>query len=168
MKKGKLFLVLLIGLWSLILGWGMAWALEKPTGFDALKSIDPVPTRYQAGYDLYLETCSGCHVPIPPGVLPIETWKQLLEKPDKHYGTQLTEMIRLTQLLIWEYVSTFSRPLLTDEPVPLYVEQSRYFKALHPRVELPKPTTAKSCLICHPQAANFDYRTLIPEWEEAP
>jgi hypothetical protein len=100
--------------------------------------------------------------------MPIETWKQLLEKPDKHYGTQLTEMIRLTQLLIWEYLSTFSRPLLPDEPVPFYVEQSRYFKALHPRVELPKPTTTKSCLICHPQAANFDYRTLSPEWEEAP
>ena len=173
----KVILYLLLGLWSLVLGWGMALALERPTQLDSdslpsplthLKSVDPVPTRYQPGYELYLETCSSCHIALPPGVLPSESWKKLLEEPDDHYGEQLTELIRITQLLIWEYLSTFSRPLLKDEPLPLYVERSRYFRALHPRVDLPDPTTSKTCLTCHPNASQFDYRTLTPEWEDAP
>lgn len=162
--KAQVITFLLLGFWSLLLGLGAAFALDNGT----LKSTDLVPSRYQLGYESYLETCSGCHLPIPPAVLPIESWKRLLEQPDKHYGTSLTGFNRLTQRLMWDYLSTFSRPLSINEPLPLYVEQSRYFKALHPRVDLPKPTSSKTCLVCHPKAEQFDYRTLTPEWENAP
>lgn len=165
--KAQVITFLLLGFWSLLLGLGAAFALDSGT----LKSTNAVPSRYQAGYDAYLETCSGCHLPIPPEVLPSESWKKLLEQPDKHYGTSLTgstELNRLTQRLMWDYLSAFSRPLSINEPLPLYVEQSRYFKALHPRVDLPKPTTSKTCVVCHPNAAQFNYRTLAPEWEDAP
>ena len=159
----KFILFLVIGLWCLTLGSGVAIALDKER-----PSTDIIPPRYEIGYDLYLETCTTCHLPIPPAVMPIESWKQLLEQPDKHYGTSLKGFNRLTQRLLWDYLSAFSRPLSPNEPVPLYAEQSRYFKALHPRVELPKPLSPKTCLVCHPQATNFDYRTLAPEWGEAP
>jgi hypothetical protein len=155
-----LLVSLIIGLWCISLGWGMAFALGK--------SVDSVPSRYQVGLDLYLENCSGCHIAIPPEVLPTETWKQLLEKPEDHYGQSLTNLIRITQLLIWEYVSIFSRPLSTNEPVPLLIEQSRYFKALHPKVKFSEPVTTKTCVTCHPGVAQFDYRTLTPEWDNAP
>ena len=117
----KVIAVLLLGFWSLLLGTGLAYALDN----QEIPSTDPVPGRYQAGYELYLETCSSCHLPIPPGVLPSETWKKLLEQPDNHYGTNLTGINRLTQRLLWDYLSAFSRPLAIDEPVPLYTEQSR-------------------------------------------
>ncbi len=170
----QIILCLAIAVWSLTLGWGIAQAFnasavaapisaaQKSTG------TDPVPSRYQPGYESYLEKCASCHIPVPPAVLPTETWKRLLEKPDDHYSTSIPEMVRLTQLLTWDYLSVFSRPLTTDEPLPLLVERSRYFKALHPRVQLPEEVTLKTCAICHPNAQQFDYRTLSPEWENAP
>jgi hypothetical protein len=157
----------LITFWSLFLGWGIALALEQPSSQNFLKSVDPVPTRYQPGYELYLEKCSSCHIPVPPAVLPTETWQQILQKPEEHYGKKV-ELVRLNQLLIWDYLKIFSRLLLPNEPVPQLMEQSRYFKALHPKVDLPKPLTFPTCITCHPKAASFDYRTLSPAWENAP
>jgi len=28
--------------------------------------------------------------------------------------------------------------------------------------------TAKTCIVCHPNVAQFDFRTLTPEWNDAP
>jgi hypothetical protein len=154
----RIILLLLLGLWSIIAGAGMALAL------DGSNAVDPVPERFQTGQNLYLETCSGCHVPIPPQVLPTETLQAILENPDNHYGTSVP-LVRITQVVIWDYVRNFSRPLSKEEPQPVYVGQSRYFKALHPQVDLPKPVTHQTCIVCHPQAGAFDYRTLSPEWE---
>jgi hypothetical protein len=154
-------LLCLVGLWSISLGMGMALALDNS------KLTDAVPQRLQTGQDLYLETCAGCHIPIPPAVLPIETWQTILEKPNNHYGTKVP-LVRITQVLIWDYLRTFSRPLNREEVEPVYVGTSRYFKALHPRVTLPKPVTHKTCIVCHPGAEQFDYRTLSPEWENSP
>ncbi len=179
-QRSPLVLLLLIVLWSVALGWGMALAIDplgdvsNPKSKIALhssddslnlKSVDPVPSNLQIGQELYLENCSSCHIPIPPAVLPTETWRKLLQEPQQHYGKKLPPLVRISQLLIWEYVKTFSRTLDQDEPMPIYMEQSRYFKALHPQVELPNPLTHRSCIICHPGAKKFDYRSLTPEWE---
>jgi Dihaem cytochrome c len=163
-----LLVLLLISLLCIGLGRGMAFALDTSSLNSAAKVVDTVPSRYQNGLELYLETCSGCHVPIPPEVMPTETWKKLLENPEDHYGQSLTDLIRITQVLIWDYLSAFSRPLTTNEPIPLYAYQSRYFKALHPKVEFSQPVTTETCIRCHPGANKFDYRTLTPEWEDAP
>jgi hypothetical protein len=165
MVRQKLALLLLaIAAWSISIGWGMAVAIANPA---LIKSVDPVPERYQTGQELYLENCSGCHIAIPPEVMPTETWKQLLEKPENHYGQSLTNIDRITQLLIWDYLRTFSRSLTVKEPIPLYIAQSRYFKVLHPKVKLPKTVTHETCVTCHPGASKFDFRTLTPEWEDA-
>jgi len=131
-------------------------------------SVDPVPTRYEPGFQAYLETCASCHIAVPPEVLPTESWREILRKPDNHFGVVIPNYNRLTQLLIWDYLSNFSRPLPPDSPLPLYVEKSRYFKALHPRVTMPPDMTSKSCVTCHPNVKNFNFRTLTPEWDDAP
>lgn len=165
------------------LGWGLALAFNRPSspgpiaqvtlpqapssagGLPAnARPVDPIPSRYQPGFEAYLETCSSCHVALPPEVLPLESWQQILRRPDKHFGTTIPNLNRLTQLLIWDYVSTFSRPLPPNAPVPLYAEKSRFFKALHPQVDLPPDMTVKSCVACHPNVAQFDFRSLTPEW----
>jgi hypothetical protein len=156
---GSLFLSLAIA-FCITLGLGMSFALGE--------SVDPVPSRFQSGQELYLENCSGCHIAIAPEVLPTETWKQLLEKPEDHYGQSLKSLIRISQLLMWEYLQTFSRPLNPGEPVPLLIDQSRYFKALHPKVKFSEPVTHKTCIQCHPGVAQFNYQTLTPEWQDAP
>lgn len=147
---------------SLVLGWNAAVAIEYS------QSVDPVADSYQIGREIYLKNCSGCHAAIPPEVLPTDTWRKLLQNPQKHYGKKLPELISFDARLIWNYLKDFSRPLAQDEPVPMYAYQSRYFKALHPRVELPNPPTELSCQSCHPGAQKFDYRTLAPEWENSP
>ena len=158
----------LICLWSIALGWGMAIA-TNPAHLVSQAQSTPTSAsnNFRLGKKVYLENCSSCHIPIPPGVLPTETWKQILEKPQKHYGTQLPSRISPLTLLMWDYLRTFSRPLPPEAIVPEYVYQSRYFKALHPRVELPKAASHKTCISCHAGAKQLDYRSLTPEWENA-
>jgi hypothetical protein len=163
-RRSPLILFLLILLWSVILGVGLAQATEPANP----GTVDPVPERYELGQELYLENCATCHVGVPPAVLPSETWRQLIEDPTEHYSVQLPPIVDPPRLLIWEYVRTFSRPTAPEEPVPYRVDESRFFKALHPKVELPRPTRLGSCISCHPGAADFNYRSLAPEWEDAP
>jgi hypothetical protein len=151
---------------TVISGWGLAIAVDPPAG--GYRSVDPAAARFQEAQALYVDTCSACHIPLPAEVLPTETWRKLLEKPEVHYGVSLNQLISVSQLMIWNYLNAYSRPLNFDEPQPLYVAQSRYFKALHPRVELPKPINHRSCVICHPGARQYDYQTLNPQWDEAP
>ncbi|MEA5534872.1 cytochrome [Crocosphaera sp. XPORK-15E] len=158
---------LAIALWCVSIGWSFTQALE--TSPILAQSQNPLRPRTEVGKELYVSTCSGCHIPIPPEVLPTETWQELLEKPNKHYGTSIPNFIRLSQVLIWDYLKTSSRPILIKEaPIPFYIEQSQYFKILHPRVEFTEPITHKSCIVCHPGVKQFDYRTLTPEWKDSP
>lgn len=182
---------LILGCLSLLGGWGIAQAttpnaLAAPPAIaqniptSAIKkslgpvipenprSVDPIPTRYIPGFESYIETCTGCHIALPPEVLPLESWQEILRRPDNHYGVSIPNINRFTQLLIWDYVSTFSRPLPPNSPVPIYTEKSRYFKALHPKVPLAPEMTANTCVACHPQAPLFDFVTLTPEWQDAP
>lgn len=182
-KRSPLVLFFLLLLWSLVLGWGLAQASDlsghermlapapPPSENLALSAsigtVDPVPPSHQLGQTLYLENCATCHIGVPPAVLPSETWRQVLQD-SQHYGRQIDLMVDPPRLLVWNYLRDFSRPLLDEEAPPFRVDDSRYFKALHPRVDLPQPTRLDSCLSCHINARQFDFRTLASEWQDAP
>lgn len=160
------FLLGVILCFTMFLGGVMAIAVASPaSGF---RPVDPATGRFVEPQAVYVENCSGCHVPLPAEVLPTQTWRLLIEKPEAHYGVALDQIISVTQLMMWNYLNAYSRPLNIDEPRPLYVAQSRYFKALHPRVDLPKEVNHRSCILCHPGAQQYDYQTLTPEWDNAP
>jgi len=131
-------------------------------------TVDPVPARYQLGQELYLENCASCHVALPPEVLPTETWRRLLLEPEQHYGQKLQPMIGPSLLVMWDYLRTFSRPQVAKEATPYRVSESPYFKALHPRVDLPQPVNPGSCVTCHPGVTQYNYRSLTSEWENSP
>lgn len=160
----------------MILGVGLAHARPPHAGVDVVaQSIEPaaeglvdeVPPEFQLGQELYLETCATCHVGLPPAVMPTETWRRILTD-STHYGTEVTPLPEPSIHIAWNYVSHYSRPLQEDEPIPYRLRSSRYFKALHPKVEFSDRVTVQSCIACHPAAEQFDYRTLTPEWENAP
>jgi hypothetical protein len=153
-RKWLSILLFVIAIASLFLFSNLALAQPKPTG-----------NNIQLGQEIYLNNCSSCHIPIAAEVLPTETWKALLSNPDKHYGQSLPKMFGLNQYLMWQYLSNYSRPLLKDEPMPMYIASSRYFRALHPQVELPKPANSQTCASCHPNLSKLDYRTLSPQWQ---
>jgi hypothetical protein len=100
--------------------------------------------------------------------MPSETWRRLLLEPQEHYGQKLEPMIGPSLLVMWEYLRSFSRPSLEKESIPYRVADSRFFKALHPRVKFPQPAKIDSCLTCHPGVNQFNYRSLTPEWEDSP
>lgn len=126
-------------------------------------SLAQVNDNYQLAQELYIQNCSSCHIPIPAEVMPTDTWQEILERPGKHYGTSLPKLSSINARLIWNYLKTSSRPLLERELKPEFVTQSRYFKALHPKVDLPKPVTHQSCILCHPGAKQLDYLSLSSE-----
>jgi mono/diheme cytochrome c family protein len=163
-------LFLLILLWSVAIGWGLALATEaQPTaqaGSDAIGTVDPVPSRYQLGQELYLENCASCHIALPPSVLPTQTWQQVLQD-SQHYGVKLPPLVDPPRLLVWNYLQYFSRSQSKAEETPYTIDDSRYFKALHPRVKLPRPVQISSCAVCHPSAAQYNFRRLTPEWQNS-
>ncbi len=121
--------------------------------------------NFNLGKQLYLEKCTGCHIPIAPEILPTDIWEKILNNPINHYGESLPKVNNLTTQLIWNYLRLSSRPSLKGEKTSEYIANSRYLQALHPQIDLPKPTTHQSCTLCHPGAAKLDYRSLSDDWE---
>jgi Dihaem cytochrome c len=166
LKQSSMSLFIVVLVWSLTMGFLLALATNAiaATPSAEIGTVDIVPAQYQLGQELYLENCSSCHLAIPPSVLPTQTWKNLLEDT-QHYGIQIKPLVDPPRLLVWRYLSTFSRVQLKDEETPYRVNDSRYFKALHPKVKLPKPVQVSSCVTCHPSASDFDFRRLSLEWD---
>jgi hypothetical protein len=141
--------------------------LAQSTAVSPTNPTDAVPQRFQQGQALYLQNCASCHIALPPAAMPSQTWRDLIQDP-QHYGTQITPLVDPYRLALWQYLQVYSRPVKKDEPVPYRLSQSRPFKALHPRVKMPVPLGAASCAACHPAAAQFDFRSLTAEWQDAP
>lgn len=175
-RKGRLVsrspavLLLLLLVWSICIGWGLAIALSAnaQTNLPTTGTVDAVGSKYALGKELYLENCASCHIAIAPEVMPSETWRRLLMEPQEHYGTQLEPLLGPSQIVMWEYLRNFSRPHQEKEAIPYRVSESRFFKALHPRVKFSQPAKISTCVTCHPGVGQFNYRTLTSEWENSP
>lgn len=137
------------------------------TGQATIGTVDVVPANLKIGQDVYLEHCASCHIGLPPQVMPTETWRQLIQD-SQHYGAQIQPLVAPNLQIVWQYIRNFSRPQGADEDIPYRVYQSRYFKALHPKVKLPTRVGLTSCVSCHPGAGNYDFRSLTAEWQNAP
>lgn len=174
-----LILSLLLLLGSALLGWGLAQAatpsnpllvqqpLSAPMETVDVGTVDVVPQKYQLGQQLYRDSCGSCHLALPPQTFATQTWQQLLQDPN-HYGARLQLPVDPQRQLIWRYLQTFSRPLKEGEQVPYRLGRSRYFKILHPQVEIPKPINVASCASCHLGAADYNFRALAPQQNSLP
>jgi Dihaem cytochrome c len=167
LKRQLLIVMLVIFAWSIAIGFilGLATSTHAANPASSIGTVDVVPAQYQLGQELYLENCATCHIGIPPAVLPTQTWKNLLED-SQHYGAQLQPLVDPQRTLVWKYLLTFSRVQLQDETTPYRLNDSRYFKALHPDVKLPRPVQISSCVSCHPGAKEYNFRSLTSEWEK--
>lgn len=127
-------------------------------------SGDEAPTgQYALGLELYARDCKGCHVLIPAVVFPSDTWREVLSET-YHYGTRIELPTGPERLLVWQYLRDYSRSLTVGEETPLRFSQSRYFRALHPKVPLPKEISVRSCAQCHPGVSEDNFRRLASEW----
>ncbi|TAF08059.1 MAG: cytochrome C [Nostocales cyanobacterium] len=167
LKRQLLIVMLIIFGWSIAIGFilGLATSTHAANPASSIGTVDVVPANYQLGQELYRKNCSTCHIALPPAVFPTQTWKNLLED-SQHYGAQLQPLVDPQRILVWNYISTFSRVQLQDEETPYRLNKSRYFRALHPGVELANPVKMGSCVSCHPGAKDYNFRSLTPEWEK--
>ncbi len=180
-------LVMLLILFTLIMGISLAQALE-PKNNPLLQSpnpklqapniqsspsvqsaeigtVDPVSDRDRLGQELYLESCRSCHIGIPPAVMPTQTWQALLQDP-QHYGVTIDIPQGPEKRIMWNYLKNASRPVASiDERVPYRISESRYFKALHPKVKFTTKPTLTTCISCHSSAQAFNFRKLSAEAE---
>ncbi len=146
------------------MGWGLATITGAQPTQTEIGTVDVVPERYQLGQELYLENCATCHIAVPPAVLPTQTWQRILQD-SQHYGVNIKPLVDPSRLIVWQYLQTFSRSQAKEEETPYRLNESRYFKALHPQVKLPRPIELSSCVSCHPSAADYNFRSLTPEWQ---
>jgi hypothetical protein len=145
---------------GLCLGMGLAKAIEPPA--KTIPTVDIVPPSQQLGQAAFLESCATCHIAPPPAVMPLQTWQALIQDP-QHYGVAIEPLKDLNRRLVWNYLKVYSRPITEDENIPFRISSSRYFKALHPSVKLPKPLKLESCIQCHSSAQDFDFRNGLVE-----
>ncbi len=155
--------LLLVGALSMALGLGWARATEPP----GLNTAEPMSERSALGRQFYIQSCGGCHIAVPPEVLPTQTWQSLIQD-SRHYGVQITPLLNPTLPVVWNYLQEFSRTYAEGQRIPFLIDNSRYFRALHPRVDVPRPVSLNGCASCHTAAAQFDFRTLSPQWDNAP
>lgn len=123
---------LLVLLWSIGLGWGLASVGRSQQAQDIwqaphIGTVDPIPERYQTGQALYLEACASCHIGVPPAVFPTETWRDLL-LDENHYGQRI-EVLPPRKFTL---SGTIYRPF----PVPKQRRQSPFPFAFAPPVPL--------------------------------
>ncbi|TAE61898.1 MAG: cytochrome C [Nostocales cyanobacterium] len=163
LKRQLLIVMLIIFGWSVAIGFILGLATNTSAANPPeIGTVDVVPANYQLGQEIFVENCSTCHLALPPQVFPTQTWKNILED-SQHYGAQITPLKGTERNLVWKYVSIFSRVTLENENIPYRLNRSRYFKALHPDVELPDNVTMGSCISCHPGAENYNFRQLTAE-----
>ena len=172
-------LTLLLILFTVLMGIGLAQAIEPKSMLKLSQPVtqpvtqpliqpDPVSDRDKAGQTLYLENCATCHLGIPPAVMPTQTWQALLQDP-QHYGINIELPQGTDRRLIWNYIKNASRPIAdTSDQVPYRIGDSRYFRALHPKIKFAEKPTLTTCITCHPSAQGFNFRTLTPEAEKSP
>jgi hypothetical protein len=164
-------LALILILWSGFAGWGLTQAqnaaAQAPLTQAEVGTVDVVPQNLQLPQDVYLKQCSSCHIAVPAATFPSQTWEQLL-LDQEHYGVTLPRLINPELGLTWKYLQAYSRPQSEDEQIPFRFRQSKLFKILHPRVEFSEPVTVDTCVSCHPAAPQFNFRQLMPQWDDAP
>jgi hypothetical protein len=178
-KPAAVGLVLLLILFTLLMGVGLAQALEPkmnpltPAGkkvervIPEIGTVDPVSDRDRLGQELYLDSCKSCHLAIPPAVMPTQTWQALLQDP-QHYGVTIDLPQGPEQRILWNYLRNTSRPVANkEERVPYRVAESRYFKALHPKVKFETKAKLTTCISCHPSAQDYNFRKLSAEAEKS-
>ncbi|EDX87504.1 hypothetical protein S7335_5214 [Synechococcus sp. PCC 7335] len=155
---------------SVLLGSGMATAIDTgraasttntlTTANTSYGMVDPINSRLEASYRIYLNECATCHVALPPAVLPTQTWQHLVVDSE-HYGLTLSDITAFEKQLIINYLQAYSRPHKSSAPTPFRLFNSDYFQALHPQVNLPQPLNLLTCTSCHLSATTQNYRDII-------
>ncbi|CAG9221021.1 diheme cytochrome c [Burkholderia vietnamiensis] len=113
----------------------------------------------------YKQECATCHVAYPPGALPAESWRRILNGLEHHFGTDATlDAATVAQLQTWLSAHA-ATGAAARRPPDDSITRSSWFISTHDEVPAavwnsPAVKRPSNCAACHTQAdkGNFDER----------
>ena len=114
----------------------------------------------------YMAECGSCHVPYPPKLLPAQSWRALMARLDRHFGSDAS-LDAKTSEEISRYLAAHAGRRDAPAGAEPRITETRWFAREHDEVPaaLWKGAAVKSpanCAACHTRADEGDYseRTL--------
>jgi len=111
----------------------------------------------------YTQECAACHVAYPPGMLPSESWRRLMNNLNRHYGTDASlDSATTAELAGWLAANAGTHRRAREAPPEDRITKSAWFVRQHDEVapSVWKRQAVKSpanCTACHAQAPQGDF-----------
>lgn len=113
---------------------------------------------------IYKQECGSCHIPYPLALLPKESWVEIMNGLQKHYGTDASlsqqEMMQISSWLNG-HAGTYKR--VKEGPPENRITKSDWFEKKHRKISSreflsPAVKSPSNCNACHKNAeqGNFD------------
>ena len=126
---------------------GIALALATLPAAADKQRLPPHPA-YQA-------ECGSCHVPYPPALLPASSWRQLMGRLDKHFGSDASLDAKV-HADISRYLAAHAGRRVAPAGAEPRITQTRWFLKEH-RKEIPAGKNPADCASCHAGAETGIY-----------
>jgi hypothetical protein len=104
---------------------------------------------------LYAAECGSCHVPYPPQLLPADSWRTLLGRLDRHFGSDASLDAKL-QADIDRYLAAHAGRRAAPPGTEPRITATRWFLKEH-RNEIPSGKNPADCGACHQGAEKGIY-----------
>ena len=109
----------------------------------------------------YKAECGSCHVAYPPKLLPAGSWEQLMQRLDRHFGSDASLDAKMHEQISRYLAANAGRRAAPPGTEPRITE-TRWFRKEHDEVPaaLWKSAAVKSaanCGACHARAEQGDY-----------
>jgi mono/diheme cytochrome c family protein len=121
---------------------------------------------------LYKTECAACHITYPAGMLPAQSWQQLMANLPKHFGTDASlDAATAKQIGTWLQANAGTGRRFSDAPPEHRISKSAWFVRQHDEVNASvfkraSVGSAANCGACHGNAAegNFnEHEVRIPK-----
>jgi len=140
------------------------------TAYADVGSYNPSPSP--SPLHLYKTECAACHIAYPAGMLPTQSWQQLMDHLPKHFGTDASlDTPTAQQISTWLQAHAGTGRRFNETPPEHRISKSAWFVRQHDEVSVSifkraSVGGAANCGACHGRAAegNFnEHEVRIPK-----
>jgi len=113
---------------------------------------------------IFKQECGSCHMAYPPALLPKESWFEIMNGLNKHYGTDASlDQQELKQISSWLSSNAGTYKRVREAPPDNRVTKSNWFQKKHREINSKDfqkilVKSSANCIACHRNAdqGNFD------------
>lgn len=112
---------------------------------------------------LYKAECAACHIAYPAGMLPAQSWQQVMAHLSKHFGTDASlDAATAQQISGWLQANAGTGRRFSEAPPDHRISKSNWFIRQHDELSANvfKRTavgSAANCAACHVHAADGNF-----------